>query len=92
VPYSLRLSIITLTAFVKIITLLLTKKQVESCCRGRTSSPEFDIIGGLCYGEDKDKIQKEYRPGCMSSNPLPAAHRPFPFPSSWTLPFLSNIK
>jgi YidC/Oxa1 family membrane protein insertase len=58
VPYSYGWSIITLTALVKIVTLPLTKKQVESALSVQNLKPRIDIIKER-YGEDKDKIQKE---------------------------------
>lgn len=58
VPYSYGWSIVTLTAFVKIITLPLTKKQVESAMSVQNLKPRIDIIKER-YGEDKEKVQKE---------------------------------
>ena len=57
-PYSYGWSIVTLTAFVKVLTLPLTKKQVESAMAVQNLKPRIDAIKAR-YGEDKDKISKE---------------------------------
>jgi YidC/Oxa1 family membrane protein insertase len=58
IPYAYGWSIISLTAFVKLVTLPLTKKQVESAMAVQQLKPRIDVIKER-YGDDKDKIQKE---------------------------------
>lgn len=58
VPNSYGWSIVSLTLFVKIITLPFTKKQVESAMAMQNLKPRIDVIKER-YGEDKDKVQKE---------------------------------
>jgi membrane protein insertase Oxa1/YidC/SpoIIIJ len=58
VPNAYGWSIISLTAFVKFLTLPLTKKQVESAMAVQALKPRIDVIKER-YGEDKQKIQKE---------------------------------
>lgn len=57
-PYAYGWSIISLTLFVKLLTLPLTKKQVESAMAVQALKPRIDVIKER-YGEDKDKVQKE---------------------------------
>eukprot|EP00892_Ulva_mutabilis_P003851 jgi/Ulvmu1/1838/UM119_0057.1 len=57
-PYAYGWSIISLTLFVKVLTLPLTKKQVESAMSVQALKPRIDIIKER-YGDDKEKIQKE---------------------------------
>jgi YidC/Oxa1 family membrane protein insertase len=57
-PYAYGWSIVSLTAFVKLLTWSLTKKQVESAMAVQQLKPRIDVIKER-YGEDKDKIQKE---------------------------------
>jgi YidC/Oxa1 family membrane protein insertase len=58
VPDAYGWSIVSLTLFVKILTLPLTKKQVESAMAVQALKPRIDVIKER-YGEDKDKIRKE---------------------------------
>lgn len=58
VPDSYGWSIVSLTLFVKVITLPFTKKQVESAMAVQNLKPRIDVIKER-YGEDKDKVQKE---------------------------------
>eukprot|EP00775_Hariotina_reticulata_P005563 gene5563-5800_t len=58
VPYSYGYSIIILTAMVKLVTLPLTKKQVESSMAVQTLKPRVEMIKAR-YGDDKSKIQRE---------------------------------
>lgn len=58
VPYAYGWSIVSLTLFVKTLTLPLTKKQVESAMAVQNLKPRIDVIKER-YGDDKDKIQKE---------------------------------
>ena len=51
-------SIVTLTAFVKVLTLPLTKQQVESSMATQELKPRIDAIKER-YGKDKKKVQKE---------------------------------
>jgi YidC/Oxa1 family membrane protein insertase len=51
-------SIVTLTAFVKLLTLPLTKQQVESSMATQNLKPRLDAIKER-YGKDKKKVQKE---------------------------------
>lgn len=57
-PYAYGWSIISLTLFVKVLTLPLTKKQVESAMAVQAMKPRIDVIKER-YGQDKDKVQKE---------------------------------
>lgn len=58
IPDSYGWSIVSLTLFVKIVTLPFTKKQVESAMAMQNLKPRIDVIKER-YGDDKDKIQKE---------------------------------
>lgn len=58
VPYSYGWSIVSLTAFVKLLTFPLTKQQIESALSMQNLKPEIDAIKEK-YGEDKDAIQRE---------------------------------
>lgn len=58
VPYSYGWSIVALTAFVKLLTLPLTKQQVESSLAMQTLKPKIDSIKEL-YGDNKDAISRE---------------------------------
>jgi hypothetical protein len=57
-PYAYGWSIVSLTLFVKVLTLPLTKKQVESALSVQQLKPRIDIIKER-YGDDKKKVQKE---------------------------------
>jgi YidC/Oxa1 family membrane protein insertase len=58
VPYSDGWSIVALTAFVKLLTLPLTKQQVESQLAVQALKPKIDAIKER-YGENKDAISRE---------------------------------
>eukprot|EP00879_Flechtneria_rotunda_P004494 GHRR01004748.1.p1 GENE.GHRR01004748.1~~GHRR01004748.1.p1 ORF type:complete len:430 (+),score=134.04 GHRR01004748.1:669-1958(+) len=58
VPYSYGYSIIILTAVVKLVTLPLTKQQVESSLAVQSLKPRIDMMKAR-YGDDKKKIQRE---------------------------------
>lgn len=58
IPDSYGWSIVSLTLFVKVVTLPFTKKQVESAMAMQNLKPRIDVIKER-YGEDKDKVQKE---------------------------------
>ena len=58
VPDAYGWSIVSLTLIVKLLTLPLTKKQVESAMATQSLKPRIDIIKER-YGEDKKKVQKE---------------------------------
>lgn len=58
VPYSYGWSIVALTASVKLLTLPLTKQQVESQLSMQALKPKIDAIKEL-YGGDKDSISRE---------------------------------
>jgi YidC/Oxa1 family membrane protein insertase len=58
VPYSDGWSIVALTAFVKLLTLPLTKQQVESQLSVQALKPKIDAIKET-YGDDKDAISRE---------------------------------
>jgi YidC/Oxa1 family membrane protein insertase len=58
IPYPYGWSIVSLTLFVKIVTLPFTKKQVESAMAVQNLKPRIDVIKER-YGDDKDKVQKE---------------------------------
>ena len=58
VPYSYGFSIILLTAFVRLATFPLTKKQVEVAMAAQQLKPTIDRIKRR-YGDDKAKIQEE---------------------------------
>jgi YidC/Oxa1 family membrane protein insertase len=58
VPYSDGWSIVALTAFVKLLTLPLTKQQVESQLAVQALKPKIDAIKES-YGDNKDAISRE---------------------------------
>lgn len=58
VPYSDGWSIVALTALVKLLTLPLTKQQVESNLAVQALKPKIDAIKEL-YGDNKDAISRE---------------------------------
>jgi YidC/Oxa1 family membrane protein insertase len=58
VPYSYGFSIILLTAFVRLATYPLTKKQVEVAMAAQQLKPTIDRIKRR-YGDDKAKVQEE---------------------------------
>ncbi|KAG7668761.1 hypothetical protein Ndes2437B_g07169 [Nannochloris sp. 'desiccata'] len=58
VPYSDGWSIVALTAFVKLLTLPLTKQQVESQLAVQALKPKIDAIKEA-YGDNKDAISRE---------------------------------
>lgn len=58
VPYSFGYSIIILTALVKLVTLPLTKKQVESSMAVQSLKPRIDMMKAR-YGDDQKKIKRE---------------------------------
>eukprot|EP00878_Enallax_costatus_P031648 GHUV01034619.1.p1 GENE.GHUV01034619.1~~GHUV01034619.1.p1 ORF type:complete len:222 (+),score=41.15 GHUV01034619.1:186-851(+) len=58
VPYSYGYSILILTAIVKLVTLPLTKKQVESSMAVQSLKPRIDMIKAR-YGDDQKKIKRE---------------------------------
>ena len=58
VPDSYGWSIISLTLFVKVITLPFTKKQVESAMAVQNLKPRIDVIKER-YGDEKKKVQAE---------------------------------
>ena len=58
VPYSYGWSIVALTAFVKLLTLPLTKQQVESNLAMQALKPKIDAIKEL-YGDQKEAISRE---------------------------------
>lgn len=58
IPDAYGWSIVTLTAFVKLLVLPLTKKQSESSMAMQELKPRLDVIKER-YGKDKKKVQKE---------------------------------
>lgn len=58
IPYSDGWSIVALTAFVKLLTLPLTKQQVESQLAMQALKPKIDAIKER-YGDDKDASSRE---------------------------------
>ncbi|KAF6261609.1 60Kd inner membrane protein-domain-containing protein [Scenedesmus sp. NREL 46B-D3] len=58
VPYSYGYSIIILTAMVKLVTLPLTKKQVESTMAVQSLKPRIEMMKAR-YGDDQAKIKRE---------------------------------
>lgn len=58
VPYSYGYSILILTALVKLLTLPLTKKQVESSMAVQSLKPRIDMMKAR-YGDDQAKIKRE---------------------------------
>lgn len=86
-PYAYGWSIISLTLFVKLLTLPLTKKQVESAMSVQALKPRIDVIKER-YGEDKEKIQKETSRLYEQANVNPLAGC---FPSLLQLPIYIGL-
>lgn len=87
VPYAYGWSIVSLTLFVKLLTLPLTKKQVESAMAVQALKPRIDVIKER-YGEDKEKIQKETSRLYEQANVNPLAGC---FPSLLQLPIYIGL-